>query len=33
MYSISQNIEKISNKKKVVIYCRTGVRSAGIVNL
>ena len=33
MYSIAQNIEKISDKKKVVIYCRTGVRSAGIVNL
>jgi len=33
MYSIAQNIKKISNKKKVVIYCRTGERSAGIVNL
>ena len=26
-------LKKYLTKKKVVIYCRTGVRSAGIVNL
>ena len=31
MYSISDNIEKISRNNKVVIYCRTGLRSGNIV--
>ena len=33
MYSIADNIDKISTYKKVIIYCRTGVRSSNIVNL
>lgn len=31
MYSISDNIEKISRNNKVIIYCRTGLRSGNIV--
>ncbi len=33
MYSIPDNIDKLSKNKKIIIYCRTGVRSANIVNL
>ena len=33
MYEIPDKIEKISKNKKVVIYCRSGSRSANIVNL
>ena len=33
MYSIPENIDKLSKNKKIIIYCRTGVRSANIVNL
>ena len=33
MYEITDKIEKISKNKKVVIYCRSGSRSANIVNL
>ncbi|MBV19658.1 MAG: NADH oxidase [Cytophagia bacterium] len=33
MYSITDNIDKLSKNKKIIIYCRTGVRSANIVNL
>ena len=33
MYSIPENIYKLSKNKKIIIYCRTGVRSANIVNL
>lgn len=32
MGSIADNIEKISEDKDVVIYCRSGVRSAKVVN-
>ncbi len=30
MYSIPDNIDKISRNNKVIIYCRTGVRSGNI---
>ena len=30
MYSIFDNIDKISRNNKVIIYCRTGVRSGNI---
>ena len=33
MYSITDNIDKLSKNKKIIVYCRTGVRSANIVNL
>ena len=33
MYEIPDKIETISKNKKVVIYCRSGSRSANIVNL
>ena len=33
MYSIIDNLDKLSREKKVIIYCRTGSRSANIVNL
>ena len=33
MYSIPDNIDKINKESKVVIYCRTGVRSANIVSM
>ena len=33
MYEIPDKIDKISKNKKVVIYCRSGSRSANIVNL
>jgi len=33
MYEIPDKIHKISKNKKVVIYCRSGSRSANIVNL
>lgn len=33
MYLIPDNIDKLSKNKKIIIYCRTGVRSANIVNL
>ena len=31
MYSIFDNIDKISRNNKVIIYCRTGSRSGNIV--
>ena len=31
MYSITDNIDKISRNNKVIIYCRTGSRSGNIV--
>lgn len=31
MYSICDNIDKISRNNKVIIYCRTGSRSGNIV--
>ena len=31
MYSIPDNIDKISRNNKVIIYCRTGSRSGNIV--
>jgi len=31
MYSILDNIDKISRNNKVIIYCRTGLRSGNIV--
>ena len=33
MYSIIENINKLSKTKKVIIYCRTGSRSFNIINL
>ncbi len=33
MYSIPDNIDKINKESKVVIYCRTGIRSANIVSM
>tara|TARA_Y100000768_G_C23947231_1_gene668208 strand:+ start:512 stop:832 length:321 start_codon:yes stop_codon:yes gene_type:complete len=33
MYSIIENINKISKSKKVIIYCRTGSRSSNIIDL
>ena len=33
MYSITDNIDKINKESKVVIYCRSGVRSANIVSM
>ena len=33
MYSITDNLDKLSREKKIIIYCRTGSRSATIVSL
>ena len=33
MYSIIENINKVSKSKKVIIYCRTGSRSSNIIDL
>ena len=33
IYSILDNLNKLSKEKKIIIYCRTGSRSANIVNL
>ena len=33
MYSIPDNIDKINKESKVVIYCRTGIRSSNIVSM
>ncbi len=33
IYSILDNLNKLSKEKKIIIYCRTGSRSADIVNL
>tara|TARA_Y200000002_G_scaffold366554_1_gene357641 strand:+ start:294 stop:614 length:321 start_codon:yes stop_codon:yes gene_type:complete len=33
MYSIPDSIDKISKSKEVIIYCRTGSRSATIVKM
>lgn len=33
MYEISENTDKISKDKKVIIYCRTGVRSANVITI
>ena len=33
MYSIIENINKLSKSKKVIIYCRTGSRSSNIIDL
>tara|TARA_Y100000813_G_C24162592_1_gene352744 strand:- start:943 stop:1263 length:321 start_codon:yes stop_codon:yes gene_type:complete len=33
MYSITDSLEKLSREKKIIIYCRTGSRSATIVSL
>ena len=33
MYSITDNIDKISTDKKVIIYCRTGERSSSVVKV
>ena len=33
MYSISDSLDKLSREKKIIIYCRTGSRSATIVSL
>jgi|TARA_B110000914_G_C15434082_1_gene432867 rhodanese-related sulfurtransferase len=33
MYSIPDNIDKINKENKVIIYCRTGVRSANVVSM
>lgn len=33
MYSITDSLDKLSRKKKIIIYCRTGSRSATIVSL
>ncbi len=33
MYTVTDNINKISRNKKVIIYCRSGKRSAAIVKL
>ena len=33
MYSITDNLDKLSREKKIIIYCRTGSRSATIASL
>ena len=33
MYSIPENIDLLSKNKKIIIYCRTGVRSANSCHL
>ena len=33
MYSITDSLDKLSREKKIIIYCRTGSRSATIVSL
>ena len=33
MYSIPDSLDKLSREKKIIIYCRTGSRSATIVSL
>ena len=33
MYSITDNLDKLSREKKIIIYCRTGSRSATLVSL
>ena len=33
MYSITVSLDKLSREKKIIIYCRTGSRSATIVSL
>ena len=33
MYSITNSLDKLSREKKIIIYCRTGSRSATIVSL
>ena len=33
MYEISDNTDKILKDKKVIIYCRTGVRSANVITI
>ena len=33
MYSITDSLNKLSREKKIIIYCRTGSRSATIVSL
>ena len=33
MYSIIDNLEKISKDKDVIIYCRTGTRSSNIIKM
>ena len=33
MYSIFDNLEKISKEKDVIIYCRTGTRSSNIIKM
>ena len=33
MYSIVDNLEKISKDKDVIIYCRTGTRSSNIIKM
>ena len=32
-YSITDSLDKLSREKKIIIYCRTGSRSATIVSL
>ena len=33
MYYITDSLDKLSREKKIIIYCRTGSRSATIVSL
>ena len=33
MYSITDSLNKLSREKKIIIYCRTGSRSATVVSL